>query len=139
MLSVRALVMGVVLLVAFAMVFPTVRAYLGQQARLDALAADVAAAEAREAELQAELDRWDDDAYVVAQARSRLSYVFPGETAYRVIDPEVVQEEPVVEQEAGATSGTALPVGGAVAPWYSTIWQSVQLAGAADVDVGATP
>jgi hypothetical protein len=125
--------MGVVLLIAFAMIFPTMRAYLGQRARLDALAADVVAAEEREAELQAELDRWGDDAYVVAQARSRLSYVFPGETAYRVIDPEVVAEQPAAEQEPGATSGAALPVGGAVAPWYSTIWQSVQLAGEAEV------
>src|SRR5690606_14755504 len=67
LLSVRALVLAVVLLVAFTVLFPTVRAYLGQRAELDALAAEVAAAEQTVAELAAERDRWEDDAYVAAQ------------------------------------------------------------------------
>ncbi len=132
LLSVRALLLGIVALIAFAIVFPTVRAYLGQRAQLDQLAAEVAAAEAREEQLGSELDRWRTDAYVVAQARERLSYVMPGETAYRVIDPEVVTEESHVSSaDPGSDSGLALPVGGATAPWYTTVWESVQLAGEA--------
>lgn len=132
--SVRAMVLGVVLLVAFSMLFPTVRAYLGQRAELDSLAARVTAAEQQEELLAADLDRWGTDAYVAAQARERLAYVLPGETAYRVIDPEVVVDEPALEgQVPGVASGPALPPGGAVAPWYATVWESVQLAGAASV------
>ncbi|NTW39417.1 MAG: septum formation initiator family protein [Cellulomonadaceae bacterium] len=141
MLSVRAMVLGVVVLFAFSMLFPTVRAYLGQRAQLAALAADVAAAENHERDLSAELDRWGTDAYVEAQARERLSYVMPGETAYRVIDPEVVVEQPASEATVtGTATGPALPLGGVVAPWYSTVWDSVQLAGESAVaDPDAAP
>jgi len=128
-LSVRALVLGMVLLAGFTLLFPTVRAYLAQRAELAALAGQVAAAEQAERDLQRELDRWEDDAYVAAQARERLSYVLPGETAYRVIDPEVVVEE---EPEDGPepADGPTLPDGGAVAPWYATVWDSLAAAGA---------
>lgn len=135
----RALLLGVVVLIGFAMVFPTVRAYLAQRAELDALSAEVSAAEARAADLEAQLARWDTDAYVIAQARERLSYVMPGETAYRVIDPESVTEEShVASSDPGSDSGLALPAGGSVAPWYTTIWGSVQLAGEAPLPQGAT-
>lgn len=133
-LSARSLVLGITLLVGFTIVFPTVRAYLGQQALLGSLSAQVSTAEQQEKDLQAELDRWGTDAFVVAQARERLGYVMPGETAYRVIDPETVAEPPAVQStDPAATSGAALPVGGSVAPWYTTIWASVQLAGASEV------
>lgn len=133
-LSARTLVLGVTLLVGFTIVFPTVRAYLAQQARLTSLRAEVTLAEQQEKDLQAELDRWGTDAYVVAQARERLGYVMPGETAYRVVDPESVVEAPAVQSiDPASESGAALPVGSPVAPWYSTIWDSVQLAGASEV------
>lgn len=130
LISVRALVLSVVLLVGFTMLFPTIRAYLGQRAELDALASDVLVAEQQEKDLQAELDRWADPAYVQAQARERLSFVLPGETSYRVIDPEVVVEAPTVEGAApGPVAGPTLPMGGAVTPWYATVWDSVRIAG----------
>lgn len=134
LLSVRALVLSVVLLVAFTVLFPTVRAYLGQRAELDALAAEVAEAAQTEEDLAAELDRWDDDAYVAAQARERLRYVLPGETAYRVIDADSVVEEPVADGAAdGPVAGPAVPAGGAGTPWYATVWDSLEVAGSAEV------
>ncbi|WP_255491773.1 septum formation initiator family protein [Actinotalea sp. JY-7876] len=133
LISVRALVLSVVLLVGFTMLFPTLRAYLAQQAELDALAREVAAAEQAEEDLAAERDRWADPAYVEAQARDRLNYVHPDETSYRVIDPETVVETPLQSATHGPVAGPALPAGGAVAPWYATVWESVQLAGDAPV------
>lgn len=132
-MSVRAIVLGVVLLAGFTLLFPTVRAYLGQRAELATLAAQVAQAEQDERDLERDLDRWQDPAYVAAQARERLSYVLPGETAYRVIDPEVVVE-PVEDLSADAPgAGPALPSGGSVSPWYTTVWESLEVAGAAEV------
>lgn len=126
----RALVLAIVALVAFSMLFPTIRAYLAQQAELHTLASDVAAAERAEKDSQAELDRWSDPAYVEAQARERLSFVNPGETSYRVIDPEVVVETPTADGATpGPAAGPTLPVGGAEVPWYATVWQSVEIAG----------
>ncbi|GEN79694.1 hypothetical protein N867_12935 [Actinotalea fermentans ATCC 43279 = JCM 9966 = DSM 3133] len=132
-LSVRAIVLGVVLLAGFTLLFPTVRAYLGQRAELDALATQVAQAEADEQSLQRDLDRWEDPAYVAAQARERLSYVLPGETAYRVIDPEVVVEPEEDPADPTSEAGPTLPVGGAVNPWYTTVWESLEVAGTAPV------
>lgn len=136
----RSLVLAVTLLFGFTIVFPTVRVYLGQQARLSALETVVTASEQHEKDLQGELDRWSTDAYVAAQARERLGYVLPGETAYRVIDPETVVEAPVVQStDPEASSGAVLPIGGAVAPWYTTIWDSVTLAGASEVVPAPAP
>ena len=132
-LSVRAIVLGVVLLAGFTLLFPTVRAYLGQRAELDALAGQVAQAEQDERDLARELDRWEDPAYVAAQARERLSYVLPGETAYRVIDPEVVVEPEEDPATPAAEAGPSLPTGGAVNPWYATVWESLEVAGTAEV------
>ena len=136
LVSVRAMVLGVVGLVAFTLLFPSVRAYLGQQAELDALEQELVAAQGRQADLRSELDRWGDPAYVEAQARSRLSYVMPGETPYRVIDPEVVVESPTVEGTTSLETGPALPVGGSGTPWYTTIWDSVEVAGELPVPEG---
>ncbi|MBC7290573.1 MAG: septum formation initiator family protein [Actinotalea sp.] len=136
LVSIRAMVLGVVVLVAFTLLFPSVRAYLGQQAELEELRQDLAAAQHRQDYLRGELDRWGDPAFVQAQARSRLSYVMPGETPYRVIDPEVVVEPPAVEATGTDQTGPALPVGGSGLPWYTTIWESVEVAGELTVPEG---
>jgi hypothetical protein len=84
-------------------------------------------------DLSDDLARWDDPAYVVAQARERLGYVFPGETPYRVVDPEVVATEP--NDVSGAIE---TPVTTVLAPWYSTLWDSIEQAGNPSQD-DATP
>ena len=90
--TVRAMVFACVLLLAFVLVYPTLHSYLRQKADVDQLRAQVAAAEQRNEDLQADLDRWNDPAYVTAQARERLSFVLPGEKAFRVVDPETVPD-----------------------------------------------
>lgn len=125
-LSWRSAVLAVVVVLALAVLLPSLRVYFGQQEDLRALRADAAQAEADVTELQADVGRWNDPAYVVAQARERLAYVFPGETPYRVVDPELVDS-------------TAAPVAGAIEeptvpdrePWYSNLWNSIEDAGTA--------
>lgn len=53
----------------------------------------------RVTELQQELERWEDPAYVKAQARTRLGWVMPGEIGYRVIgtDGEVLSGSQEIE------------------------------------------
>ena len=129
--TVRVMVMGVVMLLAFILVFPTLRSYLQQREELRQLGAEVAAARADNDDLTNKLKRWDDPAYVVAQARERLAFVLPGETAYRVQDPGSVPDTP-----AAASSAAAAAAAGAVSgladttePWYQVIWGSVLVAG----------
>ena len=78
MLTVRAMVLGLVLLLAFVLVYPTLHSFLEQRTQLAQLRAQVSAAQQHNADLQANLKRWDDPAYVKAQARERLNFVMPG-------------------------------------------------------------
>ncbi len=122
--TVRAMVFGVVLLMAFVLVYPTFSSYVRQQSALSELRAQVAAAQSRNDDLEADVKRWDDPAYVVAQARERLSFVLPGETPYRVVDPQTVPDATVTKGSAAAD-----PDAGTTRPWYTTVWGSVRTAG----------
>ncbi|NTV38987.1 MAG: hypothetical protein HGA51_03385 [Demequinaceae bacterium] len=124
-LSWRTLVLAGVLGLAFTLVWPSVRVYNEQRASNSALAAERDAAKAQVDDLDAQLARWQDPAFVVAQARERLAYVYPGETPYRVVDPEVARPAAVgsVDEAANgdATNGD---------PWFDRMWASVEAAGA---------
>ena len=131
-----AVIVGVIAL-AFAVVAPSVRAYMDQQVMLADLRADAAEAQAEVDDLEADVARWDDPAYVVAQARERLAYVFPGETPYRVIDPESVtghaEGSPAAERSPDSLAG---------ASWYDRLWGSVVVAGesgAGEAELPAAP
>ncbi len=124
-LSWRTLVLAGVLGLAFALVWPSVRVYLDQRAQINELRAERDTAQTQVDDLNAQLDRWDDPAFVVAQARERLAYVFPGETPYRVVDPEVARpaaEGSVDAVRAGETDAND-------GPWYDKMWASIQTVG----------
>lgn len=125
-MSWRTAVLAVVVVLALAVLLPSLRVYFGQQDDLRALRADESKAQADVTQLQADVGRWNDPAYVVAQARERLAYVFPGETAYRVVDPELAGT--ATAPIAGAIEQPAIPDH---QPWYSTLWTSIERAGAA--------
>lgn len=63
-----------------------VQIWFEQQARLAELDKEVASARATLAEAKAELERWSDRAYVEAQARERLMFVYPGDISYLVVN-----------------------------------------------------
>ena len=124
--SLRALILSLVALVAFAVLAPTLRYAVAQQEELRALNARVADAQVRKDELEHQLERWQDPAYVQAQARDRLGYVMPGETPYVVVDPETVTggESPAEAEAAERAAAVA-----SATPWYLRMWDSVQVAG----------
>ena len=116
----RAVALIVVLAALAVTLAIPVRAWLSQRAEIAALEADVAAAQTRVADLEQELEDWNDPAFVIAQARSRLHFVFPGEVGYVVLgsdDRPVATELPAEEQ----------PV-----PWYEQLWESTRQADRAD-------
>lgn len=132
--TMRAIVLFGVILFALVTLIPTLRAYLGQRSQIAQLEQEFEEAETREDDLRAELARWEDPAYVAAQARDRLSFVMPGETAYKVIDPDTVDEDaPDVPDEEDANSGVPeledlvdVPKG---QPWYTSVRDSLRVAG----------
>jgi cell division protein FtsB len=74
------IVLGVVVL------SPSLRVLAEQQQQISQLEAELAAVEQEVQALEEQLERWSDRAFVEAQARSRLMFVYPGDITYLVID-----------------------------------------------------
>jgi cell division protein FtsB len=112
-ISGRAFVLGV-LVVGFTVAYAyPLRVYLAQQAEIDQLEQSQLDQRERIQRLTEQVARWNDDEYVISQARSRLQLVRAGERVY------VVGVEPAPSsQPAGETKG----------PWYQQLWSSVQAA-----------
>lgn len=122
-MSWRAVVLTGVMALALAVMVPSARAFLKQQETIEDLQGQVAGAHAEVDDLQGQVARWDDPAYVIAQARDRLLYVLPGETPYRVVDPEFV-DDPLATQRI-APDAAPEPM----RPWFVKLWGSIEAAG----------
>jgi cell division protein FtsB len=97
-----AIIVGIIIAVAAVVdLSPPIQIWFEQQARLVELDKEVAAARATLAEAQAEVDRWSDRAYVEAQARERLMFVYPGDISYLVVND--VDAEPTKSDEVLGT------------------------------------
>lgn len=119
----RAAVLALLLVVVAVLLAPYLRAYVQQRAEIAALEQEVAERRQRVAELEDQSRRWQDPAYVAAQARERLRFVWPGETGYVVLDAPQ-------EQERAADPARAAAVGAAgEGAWFSGLWASVVEAG----------
>ncbi len=87
--------LGVLLLA----VFPT-RLYLNQRSQAEEKRQELEEIEARNAELEEEIGRLEDPAYVELLAREQFGLVFPGEEAYAVVPPpEEPEEAPPADEE----------------------------------------
>lgn len=112
----RAAVLALVLcsLVA-ALAYPT-RQFIAQRSQIAQQRAAAAQAQAQVDELRREKARWQDPAYVAAQARERLHYGYPGETPFVSVAPTT---------GASGTSGTPAAAQ-AQQPWYDSLFQSLE-------------
>ena len=68
---------------------PSLKIYIQQTQRMAAINASNVRTQAEITALNGKIARWSDPAYVQAQARSRLNYVFPGDYSYIVTDATV--------------------------------------------------
>lgn len=117
----RAAVLAlVVCLLAISLAYP-LREYLAQRSELGEYRAKVAEQRARVEALEQARDRWKDPAYVEAQARQRLHYVMPGETAYVVLEADEAPESDGVLQPQLTEAKKQ--------PWFSDLWDTVEAAG----------
>lgn len=116
----RIVTLAVVGLLAFVVVFTSLRAYLSQQAQYDAVVAKIKEASDTSTALEDELAQWKDDTYVRSQVRERLGYVMPGDTSYVVVGADSMKE---TEAGGGATPGSP------DAPWYEELRDSSRAAG----------
>lgn len=111
----RAAILALVLsALVLAYAYP-VRTYLAQRSEIDRLSESQRAQEKRIADLEKELDKWDDPEYVRAQARSRLHYIRPDEVPYVVIESEEDSAGDAGDDARGRRNGS----------WHDRMWGSV--------------
>jgi hypothetical protein len=127
MLRPTTMLAGVLVVLAL-LVVPYLRPWIAQRQELAAQQQEVADLERRVAELTAERTRWEDPAYVKAQASDRLNFVMPGQTRYTLLDDTGAagtSRDPRLGAEAAAKAA-------ADQPWYGTVWESARIAGGAE-------
>jgi cell division protein FtsB len=116
----RAVLLGAMLLLLALTLAGPLRQYVAGRQELAQLAAEHDQLSQRAAELQAELDRQSDPAYIAQQARERLTYVLPGDRL-------------VIVGDAGDPGDTAAAPAAAAdqqapVPWYEGLLGSVAAA-----------
>jgi Septum formation initiator len=102
----------------------SLRVWFDQHQQISALQQEIKDRETRVDQLGDEVERWNDDAYVKAQARQRLGWVMPGEVGYRVIGPDGKPLGPSLSPAGSAAGAKHDPT------WYAKLWGSVEVAGA---------
>lgn len=115
------------LIVLFLVVLaPGLRIYLDQRQQIADLEAAVAEQESDLQALGDERARWDDPAYIRAEARDRLFYVMPGEYPYLIID----------DAEADSTDSSSQAVSARLektdVDWTASLFSSFLAAGLSD-------
>jgi cell division protein FtsB len=118
-LTSRAAVLACVLVgLIIALAYPT-RQYIAQRSQIADQAAESRQTKHQVAALRKEKARWQDPAYVEAQARERLHFVKPGEVPF--LFPKGSAGAPGA-LDRSSTQQTVR------APWYRNLWDSVDAA-----------
>lgn len=108
-LDAQAITLSILAVIAIVSIAPELQTWYNQQVTIADLKRENEATRNSLVQMKDDLKRWDDPAYVRAQARNRLFYVMPGEISFLVMDADRVN--------ANDTSGT---VGAALAKARNT-------------------
>ncbi len=96
------------------------RDLVAQRNRINDLRDREAVATSELKQMNVEIARWNDPAFVAVQARERLHFVVPGEVGYVVLEPDTA---PVLYQAAVSKQRSQ--------SWYAAMWDGMQAAGMA--------
>ncbi|AUG79388.1 hypothetical protein CFP65_4658 [Kitasatospora sp. MMS16-BH015] len=118
----RATVLVLVLCSLVAILAYPTRQFIAQRSQIAAQRAKAEQARQQVDALSRERARWQDPAYVRTQARERLHYALPGETSFVSVDPTPA---------AKSGAAPAAKAKAAAQPWYTSVWESVDEADAA--------
>jgi len=127
-LSGFTVLMLVLVILAVIVLAPNLRILIEQRQQIAALQAAVDETKQSVDDLNEDVARWSDPAYIEAQARERLFYVFPGDVSYLVVG-----------EADGTTTSDGQPISTQIqttqVDWVRTLLSSVYTAGLTD----ATP
>ncbi len=114
---------ALVLVLLAAFLFPTVLNYVDQRGEIAQLEQQIEAQRGDIEDLEGEVDLWNDPDFIEREARDRLRFVRPGETAFSVLDDT---GDVLVEPLPGMASVTNDIH--ETRPWYGEVWESVKSA-----------
>ena len=97
-LNLSSLALLAMIVIGVISIAPRVQTWFMQRQAIFAAQAELEQAKKDVQEMKVERKRWEDPAYIRAQARDRLYYVMPGEVSYLVMDADGV--------DTSDTSGT---------------------------------
>ncbi|WP_328806245.1 septum formation initiator family protein [Streptacidiphilus fuscans] len=117
----RAAVLALVVCALVAALAYPMRQFIAQRSQIAQQRAAQQQAQQQVDELRRERARWEDPAYVEAQARQRLHYGFPGDVPFNSVLPTpTATASPSAQQQAAAQ------------PWYQSLLGSLDSADSAD-------
>ncbi|MDO4686872.1 MAG: septum formation initiator family protein [Corynebacterium sp.] len=109
-------VLVAVSIVVLVMIGMPLRNYFQQRSDIARVNASIAEKQAEQQALLKELEKYESEAFIKEQARVRLGVVEPGETAFRILSPEL---------EAESSTGQAASEKAAEHSWYEILWESI--------------
>ncbi len=116
----RTLAVATVLLLLGVTLAPPLQRYFTQRAQISALSSQLHDSQAVLKKAAQDLAQWNDPAFVAAQARTRLHYVYPGERQYIVLGaPDSITKDP---NAPAAPIADNIPTG---LPWYYKVISSI--------------
>jgi cell division protein FtsB len=113
--SLKTVIISATIILCAIFIFSPLQIYFRNQVELNNLQAQIASSEQTKADLQEQLDRWNDKNFVIAKARERLGFVFPGEMQVSVIDDKAKASEKSAKEKKQIANTD---------PWYSQIGNS---------------
>ncbi|WP_144710573.1 septum formation initiator family protein [Curtobacterium pusillum] len=125
-----SLLMLAIIVLFVVVLAPSLRTLIQQQEQIAEQQREVAAQKADVTQKKKDVARWDDPAYIEAQARDRLLYVYPGEESYLVMGAESTASS------AKPTTDSGTPVSSTVqtpkVDWVQAMLSSVLTSGLTD-------
>jgi cell division protein FtsB len=96
-----SLLMLAIIVLFVVVLAPSLRTLIQQQEQIAQQQREVASQKADVTQKKKDVARWDDPAYIEAQARDRLLYVYPGEESYLVMGAEDDARETTPTTDSG--------------------------------------
>ena len=108
-------IVAIVLVVLFAIAIP-LRNYYHGRSEIARLNESIAAKQDEKAAVLEKIDRYKSDEYIKQEARRRFGVVDEGETAYRIIDPQIKPDDQLTTDGQKEEDSRE---------WYEVLWDSV--------------
>nr|WP_255520420.1 septum formation initiator family protein [Corynebacterium marambiense] len=116
--ALQVAILIIVLILVLVMLAVPVRNYFQQRAEIARISASIAERTERRDAFIDEIEKYRSEAYIREQARQRLGVIEPGETPFRIIDPEITTSTATTGAEEDATPTVS-------DPWWEVLWNSV--------------